>query len=99
MSDKPFTLPVGRDHEMEELADRRDPRQRAKVIEIASRTDFDFACGNPFTEEVGADYRGPFNFIYYTKNGDFHVKRIGATGRVLDHRVVKNGKTGEVVKI
>lgn len=99
MSVSPFTLPVGRNHEPEELADRRDPRQRAKVIDIASRADFDFACGNPFTEEVSTDYRGPFNFLYYTKNGDFHAKRIGATGRILAHRVIKNGRTGEIVKL
>lgn len=99
MSVSPFLLPVGVHHDMEPLAECRDPRQRAKVIEIASRADFDFSCGNPFTEEVSAGYRGPFNFIYYTKNGDFHVKKIGATGRILSHQVVKNGQTGQVIKV
>ncbi len=78
------TLVVGRLREAEDVVPVRDVRQRARVAEIAAASDFAYAVGNPFTAEVG-DYTGPFMFLYYTKNGDMHGKRIGRTGRVLRH--------------
>jgi hypothetical protein len=74
---------VGNRHlEMEMDSKVRDPRQLETVKKITEDASFDFACCNPFTAEVGG-YTGPFDFIYYTKDGVLRVARIGKTGRVL----------------
>lgn len=83
MVDSPApVLLVGRRREPEPMAEVRSEAQRRVVAETAAADDFDFACGNPFVPEVG-DYVGPFSFIYYTTDGELHLKRIGKTGRIL----------------
>lgn len=84
MSNAFAALTVGNDRRVEVVHPVRDPRQRAAVAEIAGRDDFEFACNNPFTPEVGA-YVGPFAFLFYTSDGALHTVRIGKTGRILRH--------------
>ena len=37
-----------------------------------------------FSPDVGS-YRGPFAFLYYTRDGVLHAIRIGARGQHLQH--------------
>jgi hypothetical protein len=79
------SLPVGLARVSEDVcATVRDPRQHAAVAAIIADENFDHALMNPFTAEVGG-YTGPFVFAYRTRNGDLHARRIGKSGRVLQH--------------
>lgn len=82
-----FSIPVGLSHTLEPVAERRTPAQRERVAAILADSEFDFACDNPFTEEVSPSYRGPFAFLYYTRDGRLHLERIGARGDTLRHVV------------
>lgn len=76
------TIPVGRNHELSEIAEVRTAEQRQRVADIVSEDGFDFACNNPFTPEVGG-YVGPFSFVWYTTDGKIHFERIGKRGATL----------------
>jgi len=77
-------IPVGRERVLEPMADRRTPAQREAVARIvATETAFDHSFNNPFTDEVDAWYRGPFNFLWYDVRGGLHLQRIGSDGRIL----------------
>lgn len=81
-----MTVPVGLDHRPAVLdLTRRTEAQRAALQVIISADDFDFACHNPLSIWVSANYRGPFNLLYYTKDGQFNVRRIGANGQTVKH--------------
>jgi hypothetical protein len=74
------TIRVGNTYQEEVMVETvRTPEQHAAVQKIMAQPDFDFACGNPFTEEVG-DYTGPFTFTYYTKDERLRWVRIGKWG-------------------
>jgi hypothetical protein len=77
-------LPVGRNRELEPMADVRSPAQREAVRQIVARPGFRFALNNPFTDcpEI-RDYRGPFCFLYQTTDGRLHADRLGWDGRLL----------------
>lgn len=76
-------IPVGNQHEMEPVdASVRTPEQHQVVAEIVGSPEFDFTTCNPFQPEVG-EYTGPFAFLYYTKDGSFHARRIGKRGSIL----------------
>lgn len=72
----PYVIRVGNQYETQ-MADPtvRRPEQHARVKEIIGAADFDFACSNPFTHDVG-DYTGRFTFIWYTVDGKIHFERI-----------------------
>lgn len=79
-------ISVGLGHELVELdLTRRTEAQRAAILAIISADDFDFACHNPLDPGISPDYRGPFNFMYYTEDEIFNVRRIGANGRTVKH--------------
>lgn len=78
------TIPVGRYYEPSPVAEVRTAGQRCRVAAIVADPEFDSACNNPFTPEVGT-YTGAFSFVYYTKDGRIHNVRIGKNGNILRH--------------
>lgn len=50
-------IPVGRDHELERISPVRTEAQLQTISRLVTTDEFDFACNNPFTREVGG-YKG-----------------------------------------
>jgi len=75
------TILVSNKHLKEKVFPVRTKAQRDTALEITQRPNFDFACGNPFKEEVG-DYVGTFCFTFYTTDKRLHVVKITPTGRI-----------------
>lgn len=82
------TIPVGNKHEHEKMFDRRTFGQRMAVEAIVASEDFDFACMNPFDEDVAIDYMGPFTFVYYEFGQVLHAVRFASNGDELQHVTV-----------
>lgn len=89
------SIKVGRNHEIHIVCSVRTVEQREAVEKIVQRDDFDFACCNPFDEEVGS-YTGPFTFVYFTKRGDMRTVRFGKRGKILSQSVVTAERAKEL---
>lgn len=76
------TITVGNTHRVDRMVDVRTPEQQQVVQGILSSPGFDFACSNPFTQDV-VPYVGPFSFLWYTTDGHLHSWYIGKRGRIL----------------
>jgi hypothetical protein len=78
-------IPVGRLHEPSVVYAVRTPEQRATVLAIRDREDFDFACNNPcdeLTAEIRPNYTGRFAMLWVDKAGVLHLARIGTAGNI-----------------
>jgi len=67
------------------------------VRNISQEPTFDFTCMGPIffkDDKRKKGYKGPFVFIYYTKDDTLHRVRIGKTGKILRH--ISVGKKGVV---
>lgn len=80
-----LTIPVGLDRDPAIVHPVRTAPQRATVLAIVSRPDFDSACGNPFEPDVR--YAGPMSFMWYDRDQQLHATRIAPDGEILRHRV------------
>jgi hypothetical protein len=59
-------------------------RQWETAKRIIQSETFDFSCMSMiFSKENIGDYSGPFEFLYYTKDGEIHYNRIGKNGKIL----------------
>lgn len=78
------SIPVGVDREPQNVHDAHSAPQRAFVARIVARSDFAYACENPFTLEQKAHrYSGPFWFLWYDTSDQLHAVKVGVLGRVL----------------
>jgi len=91
-------IPIGRNKEKveEKLHEGfRTIEQFETVRSIVIQKDFNFSCGpegifNPFQGcNKRSTYQGPFMFLWYDIQGNFHGVRIGKRGKIL--REYKNG--------
>lgn len=81
-------IPVGNRHEHQKMFDRHTLGQRMAVEAIIASDDFDFACMNPFDEDVDKGYTGPFTFVYMEFGHILHAIRFSPSGDEEQHVVV-----------
>lgn len=62
--------------------------QLGQVVEIAKSASFDYFCGGNPTN--GRETAGPIDILYYTKDGELNVRRVGV------NKVLRNVSTGQV---